>query len=99
MDTRGAPCPVIWKYTYYKFREAGIDPHTESRMQVAEHNHSADADMNTGKIWAPDVEASAREWTRAATKPRRDALQVCLVGRKFAILPSIERVGSWLARF
>ena len=86
-------------YTYYKFREAGIDAHAELLVQAHEHNHSADADANSGKIWGPDVEVAAQRWMREVAKPSRHGLQTYLVTQNFKNLPNIERIGGWLKRF
>ena len=76
-----------------------MSAHTELLVQVDEHNHSKDADMNSGKLWAPIVETAAQEWMEAASKPHRRDLQQYLVGMGFTNLPEIDRIGSWLARY
>ena len=60
--TRINACPVHWHYTYYKYRQAAMEAHTEILVQIDEHNHAAVEAMNSGKIWAPNVEDAAKSW-------------------------------------
>ena len=61
-------------------------------------NHAASTEMNSGKIWPPNVEAAARAWMDEAVEPTRHCLQTYLLSLRFDNLPSIEKIGSWLSR-